>query len=476
MNLEPVIGIEIHCELKTQSKMFSAAPVGVFQAPNTAVNEIDLGHPGVLPSVNQAAVELGLRACFGLNLKVNPTLRFDRKNYFYSDLPKGFQITQQFHPLGQDGYIDLETDTGVKRIGIERLHLEEDTAKQFHLENETWIDFNRAGTPLIEIVSKPELTNAHEATVYVDTLRSILIYLGVSDGKMEEGSLRCDVNISLKEVGSSTFGVKTEIKNLNSISNIERAIRAEIERQSALIEKGEAVEQATRRYDDQAKTTVLMRKKEGSVDYKYFPEPNLPPIALDPTWLASIQAALPELPAARKARYRELGLSDYDATTLTANKALADFFERVLAHSAHAKAVANWCLGEVLAKLSPHELSDRSHALQEAQLAAMIDEQVHERISSKQAKQIFDALVQGSTYAQAVEQLGVAQVSDESALRALVETVLNDNETSIQDYHAGRDRALGYLMGQIMKLSKGQANPKVTNRLLLEALEKRKPQ
>jgi len=296
MNYETVIGIEIHCELKTKSKMFSGAPVAVNMQPNTCVNEIDLGHPGVLPSLNKEAVRLSVLACSALNLEIDPVVRFDRKNYYYSDLPKGFQITQQFHPIGQHGYIDLELEEGTKRIRINRLHMEEDTAKQYHADEETWIDFNRAGTPLIEIVSEADIRSAKEAMAYVEKLRNILVYLDVTDGKMEEGSLRCDINISLREIGTEAFGVKTEVKNLNSISNIERAIQAEVERQSVLLNAGDIVEQATRRYDDVAKTTILMRKKEGTVDYKYFPEPNIPPIRLDQKWIKSIQASMPELP------------------------------------------------------------------------------------------------------------------------------------------------------------------------------------
>lgn len=474
MNLEPVIGIEIHCELKTKSKMFSAAPVTINQAPNIAVNEIDLGMPGVLPSINKEAVRLALKACFGLNLSIDPLLRFDRKNYFYSDLPKGFQITQNLYPIGQQGYIDLDTQSGLRRIRINRLHLEEDTAKQFHLDEETWIDFNRAGTPLIEIVSEPDLRDAHEAMMYVDKLRSTLVYLGVSDGKMEEGSLRCDINISLREVGTEAFGVKTEIKNLNSISNIEKAIQSEIKRQSELILSNQPVEQATRRYDDQAKTTVLMRKKEGSVDYKYFPEPNIPPILLQADFIEAVRQTLPELPDARKMRYLELGLNAYDAQTLVNNKALSDFFDRLTQHTTETKLAANWCLGEVLAKLSQHELNERSYQLREEELAHMIEALAKQTISSKQAKALFVELLKGAAYQASVELLKVEQLSDTTQLEDIIESTLQENQQSILDYHAGKDRALGFLVGQVMKKTKGQANPVLTNQLLLNALEKRK--
>ena len=474
MNYETVIGIEIHCELKTKSKMFSGAPVAVNMQPNTCVNEIDLGHPGVLPSLNKEAVRLSVLACSALNLEIDPVVRFDRKNYYYSDLPKGFQITQQFHPIGQHGYIDLELEEGTKRIRINRLHMEEDTAKQYHADDETWIDFNRAGTPLIEIVSEADIRSAKEAMAYVEKLRNILVYLDVTDGKMEEGSLRCDINISLREVGTEAFGVKTEVKNLNSISNIERAIQAEVERQSALLNAGDVVEQATRRYDDVAKTTILMRKKEGTVDYKYFPEPNIPPIRLDKKWIESIQASMPELPDVRHARYMGLGLSDYDAQVLISNKALSDFFDQLLKHTSYVKLAANYCISDLLANISQKELSDESYALKIEEMGQLINGLGKQDISSKQAKDIFVELLKGKDYQATIKALNIEQVSDTSVLSAMIEAVLEENEQSIIDYHNGKDRALGFLMGQIMKKSKGQANPALTNKLLLEELLKRK--
>ena len=295
MNYETVIGIEIHCELKTKTKMFSGAPVAFGKVANTCVNEIDLGHPGCLPCVNKEAVRLAIKAATALHCEIDTLVRFDRKNYYYSDLPKGFQITQQFHPIGSGGWLEIETSQGKKKIRLNRMHMEEDTAKQFHTQEGTLIDFNRAGTPLVEIVSEPDMRSGEEAAAYVEKLRMILLYLGVSDVKMEEGSMRCDVNISLRPEGSETFGVKTEIKNLNSISNVQKAIDAEVERQRAILEAGGEVEQATRRYDETQKTTIMMRKKEGNVDYKYFPEPNIFPIRLDDRWIADIQEHLEDV-------------------------------------------------------------------------------------------------------------------------------------------------------------------------------------
>lgn len=475
MNYETVIGIEIHCELKTKTKMFSSAPVSVNSQPNTCVNEIDLGHPGTLPSLNKEAVRLSVMACHALNCEIDPLIKFDRKNYYYSDLPKGFQITQQFHPIGRNGYIDIPTDNGIKHIRINRLHMEEDTAKQYHSGDETWIDFNRAGTPLVEIVSEADIRSAHEAMIYVEKLRNILVYLGVTDGKMEEGSLRCDINISLREVGADAFGVKTEIKNLNSISNIEKAIQAEVIRQTELLENNLPIEQATRRYDDVQKTTILMRKKEGSVDYKYFPEPNITPVLMDPVWLKSIIDNLPELPDHREKRYMDAGLNAYDAGQLIQNKALSDFFDELINETSYVKLAANWCLSDILANFSTKQLHEKAYSLKIKEMGHMINALGKQEISSKQAKDIFVELLKGHDYHVTVKALNIEQVSDQSVLIQMVEDILNENEQSIIDYHNGKDRALGFLMGQIMKKSKGQANPVITNQLLLEGLMKRKP-
>jgi len=475
MKLETVIGIEIHCELKTATKMFSPAPVTFAKRPNSCVNEIDLAHPGTLPSVNKNAIIQAIKACSVLNLTIDPLLRFDRKNYYYPDLPKGYQITQQFHPIGSNGHVTLSSSKGERYVRINRLHLEEDTAKQFHYTTETWIDFNRAGTPLIEIVSEPDMRDAEEAVAYVEKIRSILYYLGVSDVKMEEGSLRCDINISLRPQGAEEYGVKTEIKNLNSLNNIKIAIEAEINRQTQLIESGEGVQQATRRYDDVAKTTVLMRKKEGSVDYKYFPEPNIPPIRLAKEWIDGIIATLPELPEQRYARYLTIGLSDYDANVLTQNKDLSDFYDQVLKHTDQTKIAANWCISELPALVDPQQLFSVKNKLTPKNLADMINAIQTSIISSKQAKEVFTFLIAGETFDAVVDRLGLKQVSDSGELLKIVIETLDQQPQSIVDYHNGKDRALGFLVGQVMKKSKGQANPGITNKLLIEELQKRKP-
>lgn len=474
MNYETVIGIEIHCELKTKTKMFSSAPVSFGEVANTCVNEIDLGHPGCLPCVNREAVRLAIKAATALHCTIDPLVRFDRKNYYYSDLPKGFQITQQFHPIGSGGYVEIDTEEGKKKIRLNRMHMEEDTAKQFHSDAGTLIDFNRAGTPLIEIVSEPDMRSGAQAAAYVEKLRMILLYLGVSDVKMEEGSMRCDVNISLRPQGSDTFGTKTEIKNLNSISNVQKAIDAEVERQRAILEEGGVIEQATRRYDETKKTTVMMRKKEGNVDYKYFPEPNIFPIRLDDRWIADIQEHLEELPDQRKERYmRDFGLSGYDAGVLVATRELADFYEAVCAHTNAYKKAANWVIVELTAALNKTNTKWKDNPCKAASLAEMINMVEKGDISGKQAKIVFEEILKGKEPKQVVEEKGMKQMSDTGELLTMIQSVLDANPQSIADFKNGKDRAVGFLVGQVMKASKGQANPAMTNRLIQEELKKR---
>ena len=467
------IGIEIHCELKTNTKMFSSAPVRFGETANTCVNAIDLAHPGTLPCINKKAVELAIKACTATHCTLDTLLKFDRKNYYYSDLPKGYQITQQFHPIGRDGYVMINVDGEEKKIRLERIHMEEDTAKQFHKETGTYIDFNRAGTPLIEIVSCPDMHTAKEAAAYVETLRKNLLYLNVSDVKMEEGSMRCDVNISLSP-DSDTLGVKTEIKNLNSIANVQKAVQAEIERQSALLDAGERIVQATRRYDEGQKTTVLMRKKEGNVDYKYFPEPNIFPIQLDEAWVKNIQDNLEELPEARLVRFMDqFGLNEYDANVLVADREMADFYEAVCAHTKDAKKAANWIIGDVSAWLNKNNQNFSQVPCSAENLATLINVITSGDISGKQGKVVFEEVMLGKDPKKVIEEKGMKQVSDDSAILALVTQVLDENPQSIEDFKNGKDRAVGFLVGQVMKASRGQANPKRTNELIKEELNKR---
>lgn len=474
MKFEIVIGIEIHCELKTKTKMFSSAPVSFGAPANSCVNEIDLGHPGTLPCVNKDAVRKAIMAATALHCEIDPLVKFDRKNYYYSDLPKGFQITQQFHPIGKGGYVEIETEDGKKRIRLDRIHMEEDTAKQFHNDEGTLIDFNRAGTPLVEIVSEADMRSGKEAAAYVEKLRSILYYLGVSDVKMEEGSMRCDVNISLREMGASAYGTKTEIKNLNSIANVQKAVDYEVQRQSEILEQGGSIVQETRRFDEVQKATISMRKKEGNVDYKYFPEPNIPPIRLDDAWIKDIQNHLPELPDARKTRYMDAyGLNDYDANVLVNNRELAEFFDVVCKNTKEYKMAANWTIVELAAALNKANIKPEDNPCDPKHLADMINMVKHGEISSKQAKVVFEEMMKGKDPRTVVEEKGMKQMSDSSELLKMINDVLDQNPKSIEDFKNGKDRAVGFLVGQVMKASKGQANPGMTNQLLQEELKKR---
>lgn len=474
MEYDVTIGIEIHCQLKTNTKMFSGAPTSFGRKANTCVNEVDLGHPGSMPQVNEEAVRKAVMACTALHLTVDPLIKFDRKNYYYSDLPKGFQITQQFHPIGRDGYVDIDTAEGPKKIRIERIHMEEDTAKQFHLNKITLLDYNRAGTPLIELVSKPDMHNGAEAEAYVEALRQTLYYIGVSDCKMEEGSMRCDVNVSIAPKGAEHLGTKNEIKNLNSISHIGKAVDYEVERQKKLLEAGEKVIQETRRFDEKTGTTIMMRRKEGNVDYKFFPEPNILPIQLSENWIKEIQAEMPELPSARKQRYeRDYGLSDHDIRVLISNKEMSDFFEQVVKYTNNAKSACNWLLSDVSAWLNTKEKTiDKCDLKPEmlAKLIAMID---NGKISNAQAKQLTEDLMTGKDPEHSAEEKGLQQVSDTDAIAAMVNEVMDANPQAIEDFCNGKDRAVGFLTGQVMKKSKGRANPGLVNTQIREELQKR---
>lgn len=467
------IGIEIHCELKTKTKMFSGAPTSFGAVANTKTSAVDLALPGTLPCVNKEAVRLAIKACTGLNCQIDPLVRFDRKNYYYSDLPKGFQITQQFYPIGKDGHVDIQTDEGEKQVRIERIHMEEDTAKQFHKDSGTYIDFNRAGTPLIEIVSRPDMHSAAQAAAYVEALRRILFYLNVSDVRMEEGSMRCDINISLSD-DPDRLGTKVEIKNLNSIANVQKAVQAEIERQSALLDAGEPVIQATRRFDEPTKSTVLMRKKEGTVDYKYFPEPNIFPIQLDPAWIESIQNSLEELPEQRIARLqKQFGLNDYDAGVLVNDRDMADYYEKVMESAKDAKKAANWIIGDTSAWLNKNNRGFDDVPADPAAIAKLVNRIEEGVISGKQGKEVFEEVMLGKDPDDVIREKGMEQVSDDGALIAMINDVLDANPKSIEDFKNGKNRAVGFLMGQVMKASRGKANPKKANALLVDALKTR---
>ena len=474
MEYDVVVGLEIHLELTTNTKMFSGAPYKFKAEANTCTNEVDLGHPGTLPCVNKEAVKKAIMTCFALNLDIDRLIKFDRKNYYYSDLPKGYQITQQFHPIGKNGYIEIYVNGGYKKIRINRAHMEEDTAKQFHLYDETLIDFNRAGVPLLEIVSEPDMSSGEEAALYVEKLRQTLDYLGVSDVKMEEGSLRCDVNISIMPKGSKEYGTKVEIKNLNSIANIRDAINYEAKRQAELLEKGEKITQETRRFDEKTMSTVSMRLKESSVDYKYFPEPNIFPIMIDDAWINSIKDAMPELPDTKAKRYlNEYKLSEYDTNLILANKKLAAYFDEAMKSANNPKNLCNLLTSELIGLLQKDELTIEDTKVEPKNLAKLSNVIDKGEISSKQAKVVLEEMLSGKDPETIINEKGIKQVSNEDEILKIVNEVLDENPQSIEDFKNGKDRALGFMVGQVMKKSKGQANPKLASDLLTKELSKR---
>lgn len=476
MNFEAVIGLEIHVEMKTKSKMFSASPNSFSRNPNTEITPFDMAYPGTMPLVNKQAVVNAIRVANALHMTIDPLVRFDRKNYFYSDLPKGFQITQQFHPIGRDGYLDVKGKNGeTKRIRIERIHMEEDTCKQLHFADYSLLDYNRAGVPLVEIVSLPDMRNGTEAMHYVEAIRNIVLYSGTSDGKMEEGSLRCDVNVSIRPYGSEEFGTKVELKNLNSTKNIETALDYEIARQSACLLSGVPVQQETRRFDEASGKTVLMRVKTDAVDYKYFPEPNIVPIRLSEEFVQKAIDTCPELYDAKKARYVSAGLSETDADILLANMDMALYFEKAIAkNEKSAKVIANFLIVEANSYLNKNGISMKEFPLPPETLGEIASMQ-NDGYTHKQCADIFFYCLENNVGA---EEARLAkhiekQVSDDGAVLGFVSAVLDANPQSVADFKAGKDRAKGFLIGQVMKAAKGKVNPAAVAKVMAEELAKR---
>ncbi len=477
MKFETVVGLEVHVELKTNTKIFCGCSTEFGAPPNTHTCPICLGHPGVLPVLNKQAVEFGMKASMALNCQIAEITKFDRKNYFYPDSPKAYQISQFDKPIGEHGWIDIEVNGEKKRIGITRIHLEEDAGKLTHSEygDYSLVDFNRVGTPLIEIVSEPDIRTPEEAYAYLEKLKAILEYTEVSDCKMEEGSLRCDANISLRPVGQEEFGTKAEIKNLNSFAHVRSGLAHEEIRQAQVLRAGGEIQQETRRWDDVRKETILMRVKEGSEDYRYFPDPDLVDYHIDEAWKERVRATIPELPDARQARYiSELGLSSYDAGVLTQVKAIADFFEQGLTHGAPAKLLANWLMGEVNAYLKTADKEINDLPLTPEALAKMIGLIEKGTISSKIAKDVFKELIEnGGDPETIVKEKGLVQISDEGEIRTMIIGILDQNQPSIDDFKAGKEKAIGFLVGQVMKASRGKANPQLVNQILLEEIKTR---
>jgi aspartyl-tRNA(Asn)/glutamyl-tRNA(Gln) amidotransferase subunit B len=475
VEFETVIGLEVHVELKTESKIFSSSPNHFGAEPNTNTHVIDLGYPGVLPVLNKKVVDYGMKAAMALNCQIATHTKFDRKNYFYPDNPKAYQISQFDKPIGEHGWIDIEVNGYKKRIGITRIHLEEDAGKLNHGRGYSLVDLNRQGTPLIEIVSEPDIRTPDEAYAYLEKLKSIIQYTGVSDCKMEEGSLRCDANISIRPVGQEEFGTKTELKNLNSFNFVRKGLEYEEWRQREVVKSGGTIDQETRRYDESSNTTILMRVKEGSDDYRYFPEPDLPDLFIDEEWKARIRSEIPELPDARQKRYVEqLGLPLYDAEVLTVTKEMADFFESTIKAGADPKLASNWLMGDVSGYLNAEQKELADIPLTPESLAGMIKLIENGTISSKIAKTVFKELIEnGGDAEKIVKEKGLVQISDEGALLKIVTEVLDANPQIIEDYKNGKKKAAGFFVGQIMKATKGQANPQLVNKLIEEEIQKR---
>jgi len=479
MPWETVIGLEVHLQLATRSKIFSGSSTAFGAEPNTQASAVDLAMPGMLPVLNEQAVRYAVMFGVGIGAHIGKRSVFDRKNYFYPDLPKGYQISQFQDPIVGCGEFEVQLENGsTHRIGITRAHLEEDAGKSLHedFHGQSGIDLNRAGTPLLEIVSEPDIRSAEEAVAYLKALHSLVTYLGISDGNMAEGSMRCDINISLRPQGSETLGTRAEIKNVNSFRFVEKAIHHEFNRQSDILDNGGTVVQETRLYDADRDETRSMRSKEVANDYRYFPEPDLLPIVIDEAYIESIRESLPELPRQKRERFvTQYGLSTYDAGVLSASRALADYFETVAEQSGDAKIAANWVQGELLGQLNRDDLALEQSPVSATDLAGLIARILDDSISGKIAKQVFEAMCAGEGDADTIiEARGLKQVSDSSELEAMVDEVIANNAAQVEQYLAADDakrkKLTGFFVGQIMKLSRGQANPKMVNELLQQKL------
>ncbi len=482
---EAIIGLETHCQLSTQTKIFCSSSTAFGATPNTNIDPITLGMPGVLPVLNQKVLEYAVKASLAINCQIAPYSKFDRKQYFYPDLPKNYQISQYDLPIATQGWLEIELtdeagDSIRKKIGITRLHMEEDAGKLVHagsdrLSGSTYslVDYNRAGVPLVEIVSEPDLRSGQEAAEYAQELRRIMRYIGVSDGNMQEGSLRCDVNISVRPVGQKEFGTKVEIKNMNSFNAIQKAIDYEIERQINAIETGEPIFQETRLWEENRQQTFSMRSKEGSSDYRYFPEPDLPPIEVSQEQLEQWHSELPELPAQKRQRYeQELGLSAYDSRVLTDDRQVAEYFEGTVIAGANAKQAANWVMGDIAAYLKTEKLAIAEIPLTPAVLAELINLIEDGTISGKIAKEILPELLsKGGSAKELVERKGLIKISNLGELEAIIDEVIAAHPKELEQYRNGKTKLQGFFVGQVMKKTSGRADPKLTNQLLGKKLK-----
>ena len=476
MSWETVIGLETHVQLSTKTKLFSRASTAFGESPNTNVNLVDCGLPGVLPSVNKEAFYKAIRFGMAVGAKINQTSIFDRKNYFYADLPKGYQITQMDLPIVLGGSIEITSDNSVKTINITRAHLEEDAGKSIHdqFDGYSAIDLNRAGTPLLEIVSEPEISNAKEAVAYMKAMHQLVTYLDVSDGNMAQGSLRCDANVSIRKKGASKLGTRAEIKNINSFKFIEKAINYEVKRQIKILESGEKVVQETRLYDSAKDETRPMRSKEFANDYRYFPEPDLLPVVISDQEMKEIKDNFPELPKDKEVRYeKDFKLSSYDSKILASSKSMADFFEDAAEKTKNFSLLANWMIGEISAFLNKDVIEIHESQLTPNNIAMLINRIDDQTISGKIGKSIFEEMCStGESPDQIIESQGLRQLSDDGEIEKLINSVIKDNSKQVAAYLDGKEKLFGFFVGQVMKLTEGKANPKTVNKILKEKLKK----
>lgn len=471
-NYIPTIGIEVHVELKTNTKIFSNSINGYGQMANSLTNVVDLGYPGTLPTVNKEVINLAIKAACVLNCKIRKEMHFDRKNYFYPDNPKNFQITQARTPIGYDGYVEIEVDGTKKKIEIEEMHIEEDTCKSTHRGDKTLLDFNRAGVPLIEIVTKPCISSSTEAKLYLEKLKELLFYTDISDCKMEEGSMRCDANVSIRKNATDPFGTKCEIKNIGSISNVGLSIEKEISRQTELLEKGETFKEQTRRYDDKLGDTVLMRIKETGNDYRYFPEPDIPYLYLTDTMIEEVRNTIEMLPDERRSLYMEKNVSEINAKKLVQNKPLSDYFNTLLTEDIDFKIASNLLLGDISAYLNKTEKSITDTTLTKERMVELVNKISDNTLTSKNLKDILDkVLEEDKSISEIIKESGIENITDDTALREIIKKIVSENSESVTDYKNGHDRAIKFLMGQVMKETKGSANPKLAMNILIEELQ-----
>ncbi|SMB80122.1 aspartyl/glutamyl-tRNA(Asn/Gln) amidotransferase subunit B [Desulfonispora thiosulfatigenes DSM 11270] len=477
-NYEAVIGLEVHVELKTNTKIFCSCPNEFGLEPNTNVCPVCLALPGTLPVLNKQVLEYAVKAGIAVNCDISEYSEFDRKNYFYPDLPKAYQTSQFHFPICKNGHLDIEVNGETKRVGITQIHMEEDAGKLVHqgssiTDSDTSLaDYNRGGVPLIEIVSEPDMRSAEEARAYLEKLKAYIEYTGVSDVKMEQGSLRCDANVSVRPVGQKEFGTRAEVKNLNSFRSVQRAIEYEIERQIAEIEDGGRIIQETRTWDENKGVTRSLRSKEGFSDYRYFPDPDLAPIVIDQEYITSLRNSLPELPDDKKNRLvTEQGLPEYDASVITSSRALAEFYDQTVAIFNDPKAVSNWIMGEFMKLLNAEAIEISDSKITPQGLAKLLELIEKGTISGKIAKTVFDEMfASGKDAEEIVKEQGLVQISDEGELASVIETIIANNPKSVEDFKAGKGKAIGFLVGQVMKETKGQANPGVVNKILNEKL------